>query len=54
MLPLWRETIREHSVVHDSLYACVRCDMMLEWPTVEHNAGVITMAHILGVGKLSR
>jgi len=34
--------------------ACVKCDLMLEWPTVEHNPGVILMAHRVGVGRLPR
>ncbi len=34
--------------------ACVRCDLMLEWPRVELHPSVILMAHSIGVGKLPR
>ena len=35
-------------------WSCVACDLMLEWPTVEHDQSVIRMAHIAGIGRLER
>jgi len=33
---------------------CVACDLMLEWPTVEHDQSVIRMAHAVGIERLIR
>jgi len=41
-------------MLYAKVWSCIRCDLMLEWPTVEHSAGVIALASLLGVGRLPR
>ena len=36
------------------MFACVRCDLVLEWPNAEHDPKVISLAHDLMVGKIPR
>jgi hypothetical protein len=33
---------------------CVRCDWPLEWPLWSDHVGLISKAHMLGVGRLPR
>lgn len=37
-----------------TVWACVRCDLILEWPLWEHHLGLVMKAHRLGVGRLPR